>query len=97
MPDFKKHADIAIESLEKNPHTRNDDWDLFFDALYRQKGISIPLDVRVKIKHSNINFKTLMRERQRIQRKGLFPPTDEEVARKRSLYREEYKEHYSQN
>lgn len=97
MPDFKKHAAIALESLENNAMTRNDDWDLFFDALARQTGYFVPAEVQMKMKFSKINFKTLMRERQRIQRNGLYLPTSEKVARKRKLYQEKYTEHYSEN
>jgi hypothetical protein len=97
MPNFKKHKDIVMESLEKNENSRNCDWELFFDSLERVEGKYIPNYMRQYIKNSAINFKTLMRERQRIQSSGLFPPTDEEVLRKRKLYQEEYTEHYSEN
>lgn len=94
-PNFKKHGEIALESLEKNPNTRNCDWDLFFDALYRQDGIKIPEEVRYNIKNSKVNFKTIVRERQRIQNSGIYLPTNPEVSKRRNKYCASYIEHYS--
>lgn len=93
---FNRHHKMAVEAMEKYPNTRNDDLELFFVTLF-QKGVYIPVELREQIKKSEVNFKTLIRERQKLQAQGKYPPTREDVMQRRSQRAIDFHEHYSQN
>ena len=93
---FNRHHQMAVDAMEKNPNTRNDDLELFFYALF-QKGVFIPVELRQQIKKSEVNFKTLIRERQKLQAQGKYPPTREDIMQRRGQRAIDFQEHYSQN
>jgi hypothetical protein len=89
-----KHKELALEVMELNEESRNNDWVLIFDAL-SLSGVSIDTDTIVRIKKSGVNVHTLVRERRKIQSTGLFLPTNPEVEKRRRLRAADYAEHYS--
>ena len=93
---FNRHHQMAVDAMEKFPNTRNDDLELFFVALF-QKGVFVPVEIREKIKKSEVNFKTLIRERQKLQAQGKYPPTRDDIMQRRGQRASDFSEHYSQN
>lgn len=97
--NFKKrvnrHREMAMKVLESSENARNNDWSLIFDALSIH-GVEINYNTKIDIITSGVNVHTLVRERRRIQKTGLFLPTNPTVAKKRRLLAADYAEHYSE-
>lgn len=96
MPRIKKHKELAEYILKVNSYTRNDDMALWFKAL-ELNGVNIPTELQWEIRTSGVNFKTLIRVRQELQRKGLYEPTNDETKKRRWKLEQEFTENYSQN
>lgn len=93
---INRHKKFAMDALEVDENSRNNDWDLIFTSL-TLNGVDISEEQQKAIKSSGINIHTLIRERRYIQKSGLYPPTNPEVLKKRRLLAADYAEHYSEN
>jgi hypothetical protein len=92
---INSHRQMVMAALSNNLLCREDDLELFFEVLC-SKGVNLSENQKYSIKHSGVEFKTLLRERQRFQSKGEFLPSNPEVLKKRKKLASEYTEHYSE-
>lgn len=91
---INSHKQMVIAALSNNLLCREDDLELFFEALCN-KGVNLTESQKYAIKHSGVEFKTLLRERQRLQSNGEFLPSNPEILKKRKKLALEFTEHYS--
>lgn len=91
---INSHREMAIKAMEENSICRDSDLELLFQVLYN-KGVILNESQKYAIRHCGVEFKTLLRQRQRLQAEGKYLPTNPEIAKKRRKLAAEFSEHYS--
>jgi hypothetical protein len=92
---LNNHREMVIKAMETNPECRNDDTELVIQVL-SDKGINLTESQKYAIKTCGVEFKTLLRQRQRLQSEGKYLPTKPEIMKRRRKLAVEYTEHYSE-
>ena len=92
---INRHKMMAMEALENNPESRNNDLELILQV-WAVHGLGLTESQKYTIRTCGVEIKTLLRERQLIQAEGKFLPTNPEVLKKRRKLAAEYAENYSE-
>lgn len=89
------HKEWALNAMEENENCRNDDLELLFHVL-SNKGVYFTDSQKQAIRFSGVEFKSLLRQRQRIQAEGKYLPTNPEILKKRRKMAAKYAKYYSE-